>query len=112
VLALPVACVSWTVTHEEVFREPREWLERHSRTRVRWWQRQFCYGWICEFCLSHYVAASFLALTGFKLLLPDWRGNGLSEEAARVVLGRASEASSVVSAARLDLNGRRFLRRM
>jgi len=24
VLALPVACISWTVTHEEFFREPRE----------------------------------------------------------------------------------------
>ncbi len=26
-LALPVACVSWTVTHEEVFREPREYCK-------------------------------------------------------------------------------------
>ena len=24
VLAIPVACIAWTVTHEEVFREPRE----------------------------------------------------------------------------------------
>jgi hypothetical protein len=23
-LAIPVACISWTVTHEEMFREPRE----------------------------------------------------------------------------------------
>ena len=29
-LALPVACVSWTVTHEEVFREPREFCKRKS----------------------------------------------------------------------------------
>ena len=25
VLAIPIASVAWTVTHEEVFREPREW---------------------------------------------------------------------------------------
>jgi len=25
VLALPIASIAWTVTHEEVFREPREW---------------------------------------------------------------------------------------
>ena len=31
ILALPVACVAWTVTHEEVFREPREYCERRSR---------------------------------------------------------------------------------
>jgi len=24
VLAIPVACVAWTVTHEDVFREPRD----------------------------------------------------------------------------------------
>ena len=35
VLALPVACVSWTVTHEEIVREPREWLAQRSRTCPR-----------------------------------------------------------------------------
>ena len=25
VLALPVASIAWTVTHEEIFREPREY---------------------------------------------------------------------------------------
>lgn len=24
ILAIPVACIAWTVTHEEIFREPRE----------------------------------------------------------------------------------------
>ena len=31
VLALPIACVAWTVTHEEVFRELRERFEAASR---------------------------------------------------------------------------------
>jgi len=29
-LAIPVACVAWTVTHEELFREPREYFTRRS----------------------------------------------------------------------------------
>ena len=29
-VAIPVACASWTVTHEEVFREPREACQRRS----------------------------------------------------------------------------------
>jgi len=74
VLALPVACVSWTVTHEEVFREPREWLADRSRTSPSWWQRKFFYLFTCEYCFSHYVAAAFIALTNFQLLLDDWRG--------------------------------------
>ena len=74
VLALAVACVSWTATHEEVFREPREWFQAQSESSVRWWQRKFFYMWTCEYCLSHYVTAAFLGMTGFQLLLDDWRG--------------------------------------
>jgi hypothetical protein len=74
ILALPVACMSWTVTHEEVFREPREWLAECSRTSRCWWQRKLSYGLTCEYCFSHYVAAGFVALTRYQLLLTDWRG--------------------------------------
>jgi hypothetical protein len=28
----------------------------------------------CEYCFSHYVAALFIFLTEYKLLLDDWRG--------------------------------------
>jgi hypothetical protein len=73
-LALPVACVAWTVTHEEIFREPREWLEERSRSARSWWVRKFCYVWTCEYCFSHYVAAAVVALTNFQLLILDWRG--------------------------------------
>jgi hypothetical protein len=74
VLSLPVACVSWTITHEEVLREPREWFAQRSRDCCHWWQRKLCYMVTCEYCLSHYVAAVFTALTGYRLLLLDWRG--------------------------------------
>ena len=73
-LAIPVAWAAWTVTHEEVFREPREWLAERSRTCPHWWQRKAYYVWTREYCFSHYVAIAFVALTDYQLLLPDWRG--------------------------------------
>ena len=77
-LAIPVACVAWTVTHEEVFREPREYCVRRSREGTRLIERKFFYLFTCEYCFSHYVTIFFLFLTGYKLLLDDWRGYLLS----------------------------------
>ena len=77
-LALPVACVAWTVTHEEVFREPREWCVKRSRESESLLARKFFYLFTCEYCFSHYVTFFFLFLTGYKLLLDDWRGYILS----------------------------------
>jgi hypothetical protein len=74
ILAIPVACVSWTVTHEEVFREPREWCQRKSRSSRSILQRKFFYLFTCEYCFSHYVTAAALVMTRFTILLPDWRG--------------------------------------
>lgn len=74
VLAIPIACVAWTVTHEEVFREPREYCAQRSKNCRRLIERKFFYLFTCEYCFSHYVTALFLALTGYKLLFPDWRG--------------------------------------
>ena len=74
VLALPVAAISWAVTHEEIFREPREWCARRSERCRKLVQRKFFYLFTCEYCFSHYVAIVFLFLTRFKLLYTDWRG--------------------------------------
>ena len=60
VLAIPIASIVWTVTHEEVFREPREWCVARSKTCRRMVQRKFFYLFTCEYCLSHYVTAAFL----------------------------------------------------
>jgi len=73
-LAVPVACVAWTVTHEEVFREPRDYCVRRSQSASRLAQRKFFYLFTCEYCFSHYVAIGFLVLTGYRLLIDDWRG--------------------------------------
>jgi len=74
VLAAPVACVAWTVTHEDVFAELRELCEKKSRRCKALLKRKFFYVFTCEYCLSHYVAAAFVGLSDFRLLLTDWRG--------------------------------------
>lgn len=74
VLALPIASVAWTVTHEEVFREPREYCKRQSNGASSVLCRKFFYLFTCEYCFSHWVAALFLVITRYKLLYNDWRG--------------------------------------
>lgn len=73
-LAVPTACISWTITHEEIFREPREFCVDRSRRCRNLLQRKFFYALTCEFCLSHYVSAAWLGITGFQLLFDGWRG--------------------------------------
>ncbi len=73
-LAIPISCLAWTVTHEEFFREPREYCGKKSRECNTLLQRKFFYLFTCEYCFSHYVTVLFIFLTGFKLLINDWRG--------------------------------------
>jgi len=73
-LAIPVACISWTVTHEEVFREPREFCIKCSKESRSIIKRKFFYMLTCEYCLSHYISIGILFLTKFYLLYADWRG--------------------------------------
>jgi len=73
-LALPIACIAWTVTHEEVFREPREYCINRCHKGKTIAERKFFYLFTCEYCFSHYVTALMLIITGYKLLFDDWRG--------------------------------------
>ena len=73
-LALPVACVAWTVTHEEVFREPREFCKQKSEQPGPAPKRKFFYLFTCEYCFSHYVAALALWVFHFQMLFAGWRG--------------------------------------
>jgi hypothetical protein len=73
-LAIPVACVAWTVTHEEIFREPREYCAQCSQKAGSMLRRKFFYVFTCEYCFSHYVTLLFLIITKFHLLFDDWRG--------------------------------------
>jgi hypothetical protein len=78
ILAIPVANISWTVTHEEIFREIREWCKSKSETCQHLAQRKLFYRVTCEYCFSFYVTAFLLAITRFRLLYSDWRGYAVS----------------------------------
>ncbi len=74
ILAIPVACIAWTVTHEEVFREPREYCQKKSESCKSFALRKFFYLFTCEYCFSHYVTVFILIITRYKLLLDNWAG--------------------------------------
>jgi hypothetical protein len=99
-LSIPVACVAWTVTHEEVFREPRDYCQQQSKKARNLPRRKFFYLFTCEYCFSHYVAAFFLLITRFRLLYPDWRGYLISWFALVWV---ANQYMSIYNHLRLDI---------
>jgi hypothetical protein len=74
VMGIPVACIAWTVTHEEVFREPREYCEKKCKECRSLLLRKFFYLFTCEYCFSHYVTLFFLIITRYHLLYDNWRG--------------------------------------
>jgi len=74
VLAIPISCIAWTVTHEEIFKEPRDFCIQKSKECSTIVQRKFFYVFTCEYCFSHYITAIFLVITKFQLLYEDWRG--------------------------------------
>ena len=74
VLAIPVACISWTLTNEELFRQTKEYCIRKSHDSKSFVARKFFYMLSCEYCLSHYITLLILVITGYKLLMNDWRG--------------------------------------
>lgn len=74
ILAVPIACISWTITHEEIFREPRDWCIKCSKSRQNIIERKFFYLFTCEYCFSHYITIFFLIICDYKLLLPGWKG--------------------------------------
>ena len=78
ILALPVAAISWTVTHEELFREVHEFCVARSKRASTLVGRKFFYMLTCEYCFSHYVAAGAIWLSGFTLLFDDWRGSAIA----------------------------------
>ncbi len=105
ILAIPIACVSWTVTHEEVLREPREYCVNRSQSCRRWYERKLFYLFTCEYCFSHYVTAAFLLITRFKLLFDDWRGYLL---ALFALVWIANQYISIYNRLRLDIKSEKL----
>ena len=100
ILGVPVACIAWTVTHEEVFREPRQYCQKECNRAGNIVRRKFFYLFTCEYCFSHYVAGGILLITHFKLLLPDWRGYLFSFFA---IVWVANQYMSIYNRLRLDI---------
>ncbi len=107
ILAIPIASVAWTVTHEEVFREPREYCIAKSTTCRTIFERKLFYLFTCEYCFSHYVTAAFLVLTRYKLMFDDWRGYLIAEFAlvwvANVLMGLFAKLRVEIKAERVEI---------
>jgi hypothetical protein len=99
-IGLPIACISWTITHEEVFREPREFCKEKSKDCRPLYLRKLFYLFTCEYCFSHYVTALILILTHFQMLYAGWRGYLISEFA---LVWIANLYMSIFSRLRLDI---------
>ena len=78
ILSIVVASISWTVTQEKIFEEPRDFAKKKSETSRSLFVRKFCYVWTCEYCFSHWVTILVLLIVRFPLLFDDWRGYFLS----------------------------------
>jgi hypothetical protein len=100
VLGIPVACIAWTVTHEEVFREPRQYCHEKSVRAQSLMRRKFFYLFTCEYCFSHYIAAGVLLVVHYKLLYTDWRGYFVAFFALVWV---ANQYMSIYNRLRLDI---------
>lgn len=74
ILALPIACIAWTVTQEAIFLELRNYCIKQSKENKHFFLRKCFYLLTCEYCFSHYVTLFFLMVTRYTLLLPGWRG--------------------------------------
>lgn len=73
-IAIPIACIAWTVTHEEIFKEPRDFCKNKTNCNQNIFIKKFFYLFTCEYCFSHYVTLAFLFITKFHLGFDDWRG--------------------------------------
>jgi hypothetical protein len=74
ILAVPIACIAWTVTHEEIFSEIKNYCTKCSEESRNLLKRKFFYLFTCEYCFSHYVTALMLIITKYHLLYADWKG--------------------------------------
>ena len=100
ILAIPIACIAWTVTHEEIFKELREYCLNRSHNGKTIAERKFFYLFTCEYCFSHYVTIALLFFTDYKLLLSDWRGYVI---AAFALVFIANVYMSLFALIRIDL---------
>ncbi|MDQ7948738.1 MAG: hypothetical protein REI78_04045 [Pedobacter sp.] len=106
ILAIPVACIAWTFTKEEVFREVHDFCVDKSQSCSRLYKRKFFYLFTCEYCFSHYVTALILLMTQYQLVYPDWRGYILSGFS---IVWIANVYMSIYNLIRIDLKKQKII---
>jgi hypothetical protein len=101
-----VAVIVRTIVQEEIFREPRECLQRVSSDRQRCLlTRKLAYMMTCEFCSSFWVTLFYLVgLFQYRLVVDDWRGYVVS---VFCVMGLANVYMAIFSLLRIDLRKER-----
>lgn len=100
ILGIVASSIAWTVTQEEIFREPRDFCADKSKSSDNLLPRKFFYVFTCEYCFSHWVTIGLLILTDFRLLIDDWRGYVL---AFFVVAWTANQLMSVYRRLRVEI---------
>ena len=73
-LSLAVASISWTVTQEDIFYEPRKYCADRSKSDESLLLRKLFYIPTCEYCFSHWVTLFILLITGYRFMYDDFRG--------------------------------------
>ncbi len=106
IFALPVACIAWTVTKEEIFREPRDFCIEKSKSCHALWKRKFFYLFTCEYCFSHYVTLAMLIITNYTLVFEDWRGYLISGFS---IVWIANVYMSIYNLIRIDLKKNKII---
>ena len=106
ILAIPVACIAWTITKEEVFREIRDMCVNKSQNCKSIYQRKFFYLFTCEYCFSHYVTALVLLATNYTLIYGGWRGYLL---AGFSIVWIANVYMSLYNLIRIDLKKQKII---
>jgi len=106
VLGVAASSIAWTLTQEEIFREPRDFCDNKSKSCGSLWQRKFFYVFTCDYCFSHWATIGLLILTGFKLLIDDWRGYIL---AFLVVAWTANQFMSLYRRLRVEIKHKNTL---
>ena len=78
IIAIPVACIAWTVTHEEIFAELKNYCVKCKNESRSFLKRKFFYLFTCEYCFSHYITALVLIITKYQLLYAGCKGYFIS----------------------------------
>ncbi|MBC7614542.1 MAG: hypothetical protein H7202_00595 [Pedobacter sp.] len=106
IFAIPVACIAWTVTKEEIFKEPRDYCIEKSNSCTSLWKRKFFYLFTCEYCFSHYVTLGMLIMTNYTLIFDDWRGYIISGFS---IVWMANVYMSIYNLIRIDLKKNKII---